>query len=151
IDAPAGHVDRAADRAHSDALRLFAERAHAIKHEFALTDENAHTVAEICRRLDGLPLAIELAVARLRIFTPEALLARLDNALPLLSSGMRDLPGRQQTLRGAIAWSYELLNADERRLFRELAVFEGGFTIETVEAICSDVAFVLDGLDSLAG
>jgi predicted ATPase/class 3 adenylate cyclase len=140
------------DEVRSDALRLFADRAHAVRHGFAVDDTNRETVAAICRRVDCLPLAIELAAARLRIFTPEALLARLDRALPLLSAGMRDLPGRQQTLRSAIDWSYELLDEADRRLFRQLAVFAGGFTVEAAETVCAlDAVALFDGIDSLVG
>jgi len=144
--------DEAADAEHSDAIRLFVDRAHRIRPDFVLGHANAAAVAAICRRLDGLPLAIELAVARLRIFTPDALLARLDRRLPLLSVGSRDLPGRQQTLRGAIAWSYELLDDAERSVFRQLAAFAGGFTLEAAEeVVVSGGLAVVDAVDSLAG
>ncbi|MFN8526669.1 MAG: tetratricopeptide repeat protein [Chloroflexota bacterium] len=119
------------------AVALFIERAVAIKPDFAVTNDNAPAVAEICHRLDGLPLAIELAAARVRLLTPQAMLARLEHRLPLLTGGARDLPVRQQTLRGAIAWSYDLLGAGEQRLFRRLAVFVGGFDLEAVEAVCN--------------
>ena len=95
-------------------------------------------VAEICFRLDGLPLAIELAAARVKLLPPQAILARLDRSLPLLTGGARDLPARQQTLRGAISWSHELLDPAERRLFAQLGVFRGGFTLEAAETICGD-------------
>jgi predicted ATPase len=111
------------------AVALFIERAQSIQADFALTAENAQTVAEICIRLDGLPLAIELAAVRLRVLSPPALLARLDHRLALLTGGPRDLPARHQTLRGTIAWSYDLLQPEEQALFRSLAVFPGGCTI----------------------
>ena len=123
-----------------DALRLFIERAQAARPDFTMTNENAPLVAEICVRLDGLPLAIELAAARVRLFPPRALVARLGSRLRLLSVGPRNLSDRQQTLRGAIAWSYDLLDAAEQTLFARLAVFVGGWTLEAAEAVCGDSA-----------
>ncbi len=117
----------------SEAVRLFVARAQAVKEDFALTSENAHVVLDICRRLDGLPLAIELAAARIKILTPAALLARLEYRLPLLTGGGRDLPTRQQTMRDALAWSYDLLTAEEQILFRKLSVFVGGFSFDAAE------------------
>jgi predicted ATPase len=117
-------------------VELFCQRARAIDPAFELTAANAGTVARICRRLDGLPLAIELAAARIKLFSPRALLERLDPGLQLLAGGAHDLPGRQRTLRDAIAWSYDLLDAYERSLFGRLSVFAGGCTLEAVEAIC---------------
>lgn len=124
--------------AHYEAIRLFVERARNAKPNFALTEENAGAVAEICRRLDGLPLAIELAAARLKILAPPAILAKLENRLKLLTGGASDLPARQQTMRGAIEWSYDLLTENEKHLFRHLAVFAGGFTFEAAEAVCGN-------------
>jgi predicted ATPase/DNA-binding XRE family transcriptional regulator len=125
-----------ASPAHSPAVRLFDERARAVSPGFEIGARNDATVAEICERLDGLPLAIELAAARVKLFSPKALLERLDLRLPLLSGGARDLPERQQTLRATVAWSYDLLEPREQTLFRRLAVFAGGFTLEAAEAVC---------------
>jgi tetratricopeptide (TPR) repeat protein len=134
-------------------VQLFIERARAARSEFAVTNENAPAVAEICARLDGLPLAIELAAARVRLLPPQAMLARLERRLPLLTGGARDLPARHQTLRGAIAWSYDLLTPEEQKLFRRLAVFVGGCTLEAAEAVgnaAGDLDLeILDGVDSL--
>ncbi|HEX8696024.1 MAG TPA: tetratricopeptide repeat protein [Longimicrobium sp.] len=118
-------------------VQLFAERAAAVKPGFGLDDESTVAVAEICHRLDGLPLAIELAAARVKLFSPRALLARLDRRLELLSGGPRDLPDRHRTLRQAIGWSYDLLDAGEQATFRRLAVFAGGFSLEAAEAVSS--------------
>jgi predicted ATPase len=127
------------DLAHLAAIpsvALFVERAREATPAFALTTENAATIVELCQRLDGLPLALELAAARLSVLSPAALLARLERRLPLLTRGARDLPERQQTLRNTIAWSFDLLEAGEQQLFRRLAVFVGGFTLEAVQAVC---------------
>ena len=135
------------------AVALFVERAQAVKREFALTKDNASLVAAICARLDGLPLAIELAAARIKMLSPSAMLARLESRLNLLTGGARDLPTRQQTLRSTVDWSYGLLNAAEQTLFRRLSVFSGGCALEGVEAVCDtkgDLGLdVLDGMASM--
>jgi predicted ATPase/class 3 adenylate cyclase len=135
----------------SEAVALFADRARAVKPDFAVTAANAPMLAEICRRLDGLPLAIELAAVRMKLLSPEAMLSRLQQRLPLLTGGARDLPARQQTLQATIDWSYRLLAAREQQLFARLAVFAGGCTLEAAEAVCDleGDADVLAGLDSL--
>ncbi|HET7080527.1 MAG TPA: tetratricopeptide repeat protein [Chloroflexia bacterium] len=136
-----------------EAVRLFVERARDIKPDFQVTEDNAWAVAEICRRLDGLPLAIELAAARIRLLPPQALRARLEHRLKLLVGGSRDVAARQQTLRGAIDWSYELLGAGEQQLFRRMAVFQGGRALAALEAVCNVDGMlgidVLDGLERL--
>ncbi len=119
-------------------MALFIDRARAVNPSFEVTNENAPAVAEICVRLDGLPLAIELAAARTRMLTPPAMLARLDDRLRLLTGGARDLPERQQTLRGAIAWSHDLLDEPERALFATLSVFVGGASLDAIERISTD-------------
>ena len=121
-----------------EAIQLFAERARAVRPDFSLTDDNSAAVVEICRRLDGLPLAIELATARINLFSPEALRDRLASRLATLDSGARDLPARQQTLRATIDWSYQLLEPGEQRLFELLSVF-AGIGIEAVERVVDDV------------
>jgi predicted ATPase/class 3 adenylate cyclase len=120
------------------AVELLIERALDARPEFVVTNANAPAVAEICVRLDGLPLAIELAAARLKLFTPETLLARLSSRLPVLTGGPRDLPARQQTIRSTIAWSYDLLAESEQTVFRRLGVFVGGCTLEAAEAVASE-------------
>jgi len=134
------------------AVQLFVERAREIRADFALTPDSAPTVAAICGRLDGLPLAIELAATRIRSLEPAEMLARLDQRLSLLTGGARDLPERQRTLRATIAWSYDLLDGDEQAAFRRFAVFAGGATLDDAEAIVGDLhgdTAVLDRLDSL--
>jgi predicted ATPase len=131
------------------AIALFVERARAVKHQFALTKESAPAVAAICARLDGLPLAIELAAARIKLLSPSAMLARLESRLNLLTGGACDLPTRQQTLRNTVDWSYGLLNGAEQTLFRRLSVFNGGCTLEAVEAVCDTKGDL--GLDLLEG
>lgn len=134
-----------------EAVQLFIERAQTAQPDFILTDENAPAVAQICHRLDGLPLAIELAAARIKLLPPPLLLARLNNRLKLLTGGAQDLPARQQTLRSTIDWSYSLLNAAEQNLFARLAIFVGGFTLDTAEAICNLEGDTSEGLDMLEG
>ena len=130
--------------AQYEAVALFMARAQAAKPEFQVTRANASTVVEICSRLDGLPLAIELAAARIKFFAPQLLLARLSQGFSVLAGGARDLPARQQTMRGAIAWSYSLLSPEEQKLFRRLAVFVDGFTVEAAAQV-SEVVGELAG------
>ena len=120
-----------------ESVRLFIERAQAVKSDFAVDNETAPAVAEICHRLDGLPLAIELAAARIRMLPPHAMLSRLEQRLPFLTGGARDAPARQRTLHNTIAWSYDLLEPEEQRTFRRLAVFAGGMTLEAAEAVAN--------------
>lgn len=131
------------------AVELFLERAQAVKPDFRITEETAPAVAEICHRLDGLPLAIELAAARIKLLPPRAMLARLEHRLEFLTGGKRDLPARQQTLRDAIAWSYDLLDENEQQLFRRVSVFVGGCTFEAVEAVAEDPSTHVSVLDQL--
>jgi predicted ATPase/Tfp pilus assembly protein PilF len=133
-------------------IALFLQRAKAVKPDFQMTKETAPAIAEICHRLDGLPLAIELAAARIKLFPPRVMLDRLEHRLEFLSGGNRDLPARQQTLRNAIAWSYELLNEKEQSLFRRLSVFNNGCMIDAVEALAEhpvERISILDELTSL--
>ncbi|HEU4866363.1 MAG TPA: AAA family ATPase [Actinomycetota bacterium] len=133
--------------ADSEAVELFVQRARLVQPDFQLTDENGRAVAQICRKLDGLPLAIELAAARIRLLDPQDLANRLDNSLALLTGGARDLPARQQTLRNTIKWSYDLLDHREQSLFYKLGVFAGGFTLEAAEALSgSDLVDELEHL-----
>jgi predicted ATPase/class 3 adenylate cyclase len=137
-----------------EAVILFILRAQAVRPGFTVTNENAPAVAEICARLDGLPLALELAAARVRLLTPQAILARLESRLTLLTGGARDLPARQQSLRDAIGWSYDLLDEPERALFRTLSVLVGGWNLEAAEVVCNPEGRLrvetLDALGSLA-
>jgi predicted ATPase/class 3 adenylate cyclase len=134
------------------AVRLFVERAEAVRAGFALTAENASAVIAICRQLDGLPLAIELAAARARLLPPAALLARLEKRLPLLTGGPRDLPERQQTLRATIAWSHDMLAPPERTVFARLAVFAGGCTLDAAEVVVTaDGGVDIDLFDAIEG
>ncbi len=148
------HVSPLATLSQYESVALFVERGQAVRPEFILTAENSSAVAAICARLDGLPLAIELAAARLRLLTPQQILERLDDRLGLLATGATDLPERQRTLRGAVDWSYELLEDPERQLLQRLAVFAGGWTLEAAEVVCRPAAELgldlLDGLSSLA-
>ena len=133
-------------------IRLFVERAQAVAPNFELTDANAAAVAAICVRLDGLPLAIELAAARSKLLPPAWLLARLDKRLPLLTGGAHDLPARLQTMQSAIVWSYELLSEHDKSVMRQLSVFANGYTVDAVEAVCQPgdgEAAILSSLDSL--
>ena len=136
-----------------ESVRLFAERAAAAIPGFAIDEENAPAIAQIARRLDGLPLAIELAAARVKLLPPEAILPRLEHSLRLLTGGSRDLPDRLQTLRGTIAWSYDLLTAGANRLLAACSVFAGGASLEVIETVCDaavDIGLpVLDGLQEL--
>ncbi|HET8853593.1 MAG TPA: tetratricopeptide repeat protein, partial [Ktedonobacteraceae bacterium] len=145
-----------ADLAHVATVRLFVDRAQAVKADFQLTEANARAIAEICVRLDGLPLAIKLAAARIKLLPPQALLKRLSHRLEVLTGGVQDLPARQQTLRNTLQWSYDLLTAEEQRLFRQISVFVRGWTLEAVEAVAKtaqeksrDGFSVLDGVASL--
>jgi predicted ATPase/DNA-binding CsgD family transcriptional regulator len=155
LPAPVPGESVAASLAHNPAVALFVERARAVAPGFALTNNNAAAVAEVCARLDGLPLAIELAAARSKVLSPQALLARLENRLVLLTGGSRDHPERLRAMREAIAWSYDLLAPGEQALFRRLAVFTGGCTIDAATAVASadddSAPETLDRLSSLVG
>ena len=150
---PLKHLPNLNALSQYEAVTLFIERAQAVKPDFSVTNTNAPAVAAICARLDGLPLAIELAAARIKHFPPQTLLARLEQGLSVLSGGARDLPTRQQTLRGAIAWSYDLLSSEEQRLFRRLAVFMDGWGLQAAEEVCTMSegleGDILEGLSSL--
>ncbi|WP_433715405.1 ATP-binding protein [Nocardia sp. CA-084685] len=141
-EARPAHVD-------SDALRLLIDRAVAANPDFQVTDANRRVLAAICRRLDGIPLALELAALRLRMFTPDQVLARLDDAMRLLTAGLRTAPERQQTLEAAIRWSYDLCTPDEQRLWEQLSVFAGGFDLDAAEAVCTVPDALLDALTGL--
>jgi len=145
-----GAADSTAALGDYAAIALFVERARAVKAGFGLTPENGPVVAAVCRRLDGLPLALELAAARLRIMSPESLLERLDHTLKLLTSSSRAVPERQQTLRATIDWSHSLLTNQEQRIFRRMAAFVGGCTLEDVEAVCAEAdESAIDSVESL--
>jgi predicted ATPase/transcriptional regulator with XRE-family HTH domain len=147
-----GDIEAGQDWRGYSAVRLFTERAESVS-DFRLGEDNVREVARLCARLDGLPLAIELAAARATLLSPGEMLARLDRRLPLTGGGTRDLPDRHRTLHAAITWSYELLSAEEQRLFRRLAVFRGGFTLDGAEAVCNAHADLpagtLEGIASL--
>jgi predicted ATPase/DNA-binding XRE family transcriptional regulator len=158
LQAPAASVIDVDRLAEYDAVRLFVDRAQGVKPDFELTVANSRAIASICRRLDGLPLALELAAARVRVLTPDALMRHLEQPLRALTGGARDLPWRQQTLRATIAWSHDLLLPAEQVLFRRLAVFAAGFTLAAAEATVANVLGaaqgdleldLLDGLESL--
>jgi predicted ATPase/class 3 adenylate cyclase len=138
-----------------ESIQLFMQRARALKPDFALTESNADVIARICVKLDGLPLAIELAAARVRLLSPQEILTRLDRSLAILSGGASDVPQRQRTLTNLIGWSYDLLDDGHQALFRSLAVFVGGWSLEAAEAICDpdgDLGVdVIDGLELLVG
>lgn len=153
LELPGSKPENFSDVSHYPALALFVQRATAAKPDFELSRDNASAVIEICARLDGLPLAIELAAARVKVLSPASLLQRLANRLQVLTGGARDLPERQQTLRSAMDWSYDLLTEAEQKLFRRLSVFAGGCTLEGVEAVCDargdlDID-LLDGMASI--
>ena len=139
------------DLAGNESVSLFVERAQGSNPNFTLTRENAPAVADICRRLDGLPLALELAAARVKLLPPQAILTRLDDRFKLLTSGARDLPTRHQALRNTLEWSYSLLNAEEKTLYARLSIFVSGFTLEAAEAVCNAEGEldILEGLTSL--
>lgn len=137
--------------AQIEAVALFVQRARTVRPGFTLTESNAAAIVEICRKLDGLPLAIELAAARSKILSPQALLSRLERRFQVLVSNSRDVPERQQTMHNAIAWGYNLLDEGDQALFRCLSVFSGGWTLAAAEAICEDGSVdVLEGLSSLS-
>ncbi len=137
LDIPSASIDvDASDLLHFEAIELFVERAQALMPSFTLTEENKDIVAQICTKVDGLPLAVELAAARIRVLSPTLLLKRLSNArLAILTGGAKNLPGRQQTLRNTITWSYDLLSASEQRWFPRLGIFSGGWSLEAAEAM----------------
>ena len=152
LDVPIEHASAEQVLAQvTSGVQLFVERAQATRPGFRLTSANAAVIAELCRRLDGLPLAIELAAGRIRLLSPDALLERIERRLDLIAGGGPDLPARQRTLRATLDWSYQLLGPFEQALFARLSVFAGGATVEAIEAVCSDDEGpdLLDGLSSL--
>ncbi|HEX8153956.1 MAG TPA: tetratricopeptide repeat protein, partial [Thermoanaerobaculia bacterium] len=150
---PLDNVISANALTHYPSVALFLQRASAVKSDFAVTPENARAIAELCVRLEGLPLAIELAAARVKLLPPQAMLTRVENRMKLLSGGSRDLPERQRTMHAAISWGFNLLDDDEKRLFTDLSVFRGGFSIPQAEAIVAETGAghidVLEKLESL--
>lgn len=150
LDTPADEKQSIEKLLEYESIALFQQQAKSVQPRFKITDENLSAVVEICRRLDGLPLAIEIAAARIRMLPPKAILKRLDQSLSLLVGGPKDLPDRQQTLRQTIDWSYELLEADEQVLFARLGIFAGGFTLDAAEEICEQLEFdVFSGIETL--
>jgi len=145
------HLPPLAELSTYEGVTLFLERARAARPEFGVTDESWPAVARIVSRLDGLPLAIELAAAKIKVLDPEQMVARLDDRLAFLAGGPRDLPARQRALRETIAWSYDLLPREEQALLRRLAVFAGGWTLADADAVCRPADIGLDTLDGLAG
>lgn len=139
--------------ARSEAVQMFVERARSVNPDFALTPENANDVVAICRQMDGLPLAIELAAARIKVLSPSAILQRLEHRLPLLTGGRRDMPARQQAMSATIEWSYNLLTSADQRFFRQVSIFAGGFKLEAAEAVAGpeagDAHAVLDHVSTL--
>lgn len=146
---PSSDVESVEELTSYEAVRLLIDRAHAVRADLAIAGHNAHAIAQICRRLDGIPLAIELAAARTNVFSPQALLARLEHRLAVLTGGPRDLPLRLQTLREALGWSHDLLRPDEQTLYRRLAVFVGGCTLSAAEAVVGGTDVDLDTLAGL--
>lgn len=150
LDVPERAPSEPTQLLRNPAVVLFVDRCRSVQPEFSLTSDNAAAIAEICIRLEGLPLAIELAAARVKILAPHEIAQRLHDQFRLLGAGPRDAPHRHQSLQAAISWSYELLTVPEQQLFRRLAVFRGGFALESAEAVCGDLGLdVLDGLASL--
>ena len=143
------HLPSLAGLSQFESVALFIERAMAVRPDFTVNSGNAPAVAEICARLDGLPLAIELAAARIRLLSPQAIMDRLGDRMGLLSSGARDLPERQQTLRGAIAWSHDLLDEVDRRVFARISVFAGGATLDAAQMVLFDAGEPGDALDAI--
>src|SRR5205085_11052557 len=139
----------ASDLMKSESVQLFVERAKRARPDFELNDENASVVAKICNKLDGLPLALELAAARARVLSADEILSKLDDRLALLTGGSRDLPDRQQTMRAAIEWSCDLLSPDERNVLGSLSIFEGGFTFKAAEKVIPGDLDILELITAL--